>query len=78
MVMFVQWQQRNNNLHVVRELRENLKDVIRKVEHSFSAQVVTQKCTNAHLALNQKRKSQFTAHLALRRPRFFPAKLSAE
>ena len=37
-----------------------------------------QKDRSAHLALNQKRKFQLTAHLALRRPRFFPAILSAK
>jgi hypothetical protein len=69
----------------VRELREKIEDVIMTrlnahlaLNRSLDVTIHHQKDRSAHLALNQKRKFQFTAHLALRRPRFFPAILSAE
>jgi hypothetical protein len=69
----------------VRELREKIEDVTMTrlnahlaLNRSLDVTIHHQKHRSTHLALNQKRKSQFTAHLALRHPRFCPAKLSAE
>jgi hypothetical protein len=48
------------------------------LNRSLDVTIRHQKDRSAHLVLNQKRKFQFTAHLALCRPRFFPAILSAK
>jgi hypothetical protein len=65
----------------VRKLRENFEDVIKC---SFSAQTfswrhnTSSERSERSFNAQSERKFQLTAHLALRRPRFFPAILSAE